>query len=1100
MKWALIVVVIIIMFGPVSGFSKGVDLTDEEKRFISQHAVVSIGLTDDPPFSYRENGTMSGLLIDLTHWISKLSGLQFDVQLKPWEKNYQDFRKKKIDVIADLFYKKDRVDFTLYTDSYIGLPFLVYMRNDSERPNSLYALSNATVGVVTGSPVVLDLKRSYPHATLVLFEDQNEQMKALAYGKVDFVIQTFQTANIYIRKNRLTNIVILDEYKEADQLAEFLYFGVLREKPLLHAIFQKSLRAIPQDLKREMEKKWLNSFYHPQKRVSLTEKEQSFLEKHPDIRLGTEKSWEPYVIVGDDGSITGYDADILSHINEVTGANFTLVTGTWRDMQQKAMNKEIDGLSTGGVHKERERYLNFSDVYISLKKMLIVAKHNPRSIESMDDLTGKIIAIHRGNLVDEKLATGFSKSIIQQYDRVEEIIDAVVSGAADAAFGNGAILYYADRIGMPYLKFQFPLPGSLDLAFGVRKDWPEAVSILNKGLSTLSIHDRTQLIEKWFHRSFQDALLFRQKLSVDEYRFLLKKKKIIYCINPLWEPIESLDVNGNHSGMTADFLSLIAGKTGISFELLPTESWTRSLENARLRQCDMLMSAQWTDERAAFLNFTSPFIELPLVVATRDEEAYLADFEMVLDRPFAMVKGYASISLLKARYPEIKIVEVESIAEGLRAVNSRKAWGFIDTIVSISSAIRAHQLLDLKISGTLPLTWRLSIASRNDMPLLNTILEKAVSTMTQSEKNDIFSKWVKVSYDTPFNYRKLLGFLLAAFVIFLLLALWNRRLAVLNKQIGTYRDMIDSALFIVILNKEGKIEDVSSAFLKEFGVTLSDLVGLSHDHFFDTIGARFKSLEKHEEGIVEFVYTNVSGERRHIETVPIESDSGFVYLFKDISEKVRVMEIDARERLVGQKELILNDIHDGIGGAMTLIAMASDHGIQSISKDEMEPVLQKISHLAHEGMRDLRLTMNTLTRGDVSLQSLPSELRRIANLYVGESGIEFEIEVTDNLSDLIIESLHLFSLVMWFKEAVQNIVKHAGSKTVHVTVDHAHPLLSLEVVDDGIGFDMKQVKKGRGLNSMARRAEQLQADFDIVTCPGQGCMMRLQFTPCSAET
>ena len=81
--------------------------------------------------------------------------------------------------------------------------------------------------------------------------------------------------------------------------------------------------------------------------LTLSAEEKSFINEHPTIVLGTDQSWEPYVIVLPDGKMSGYDAEILEQINQRTGANFTLAVGKWSEMQSKAKAHEIDGLSTG---------------------------------------------------------------------------------------------------------------------------------------------------------------------------------------------------------------------------------------------------------------------------------------------------------------------------------------------------------------------------------------------------------------------------------------------------------------------------------------------------------------------------------------------------------------------------------------------------------------------------------------------------------------------------------------------------------------------------------------------------------------------------------
>ena len=233
-------------------------------------------------------------------------------------------------------------------------------------------------------------------------------------------------------------------------------------------------------------------------KLNLTKKEKEFIKNHPEIVLGTGDTWEPYAIKNSDGTITGYDNDILTKINQLTGANFTQRAGNWSKIQKLAKEKKLDGLSTLTITQKRKEFLNFSNIYISLKKMVMVKQRNPLNIKSAYDLKGKTIVIHKGNVADEKLAKQFKDSKIIYANNPIDMLKEVIHGKADATFGNGSTEYMLHKLGLPYMENAYAIDESLDLAFAVRKDWPEAVSILNKALSTISIHERTRLKQKWF--------------------------------------------------------------------------------------------------------------------------------------------------------------------------------------------------------------------------------------------------------------------------------------------------------------------------------------------------------------------------------------------------------------------------------------------------------------------------------------------------------------------------------------------------------------------------------------------------------------------------
>ena len=518
------------------------------------------------------------------------------------------------------------------------------------------------------------------------------------------------------------------------------------------------------------------------KSITLTDKELEFIKKHPKITLGTDRGWKPYVIIDDEYNISGYDNDVLSLINKITGSNFVLKVGKWGEMQTQAKNREIDGLSTGGIHKERKEYLNFSDIYITMQKMIITSKENPKNIYSKDDLKGKNIGIHSSNLVDVKIAESLTKSKIMRYDSVKEVINSVVTGETDAIFDNGSVLYLANELGMPYIKMVANLDHKLELAFGVRKDWPEAVSIINKGLKAIGKKNLLELKKKWFSMKYNYYTLIDIDYQPQELEYISKKNFINFCVDPNWMPFEAIQ-NHKYIGLASSYLSLFSKSLGKEFRLIETNSWQETLEKAKARECDILPLAAQTDSREKYMDFTTAYLSVPLVIVTKIGMPFMSSLDQILDKKLAVVKGYSFIENLKIRYPTINLVEVDSIQDALHGVERGELFGYLDNSYTINHAIQRDYIGLLTVSGQFEENIELSVATRNDEPLLHSIFQRLVNAIDSEKKENILNKWVTISYKKEIDYQLIWKILSFGFILFLIFLYRQYTMKKLNQEL-----------------------------------------------------------------------------------------------------------------------------------------------------------------------------------------------------------------------------------------------------------------------------------------------------------------------------
>ncbi len=259
--------------------------------------------------------------------------------------------------------------------------------------------------------------------------------------------------------------------------------------------------------------------------------------------------------------------------------------------------------------------------------------------------------------------------------------------------------------------------------------------------------------------------------SQAELNYLQHKGELSYCIDPDWMPFEGVDTQGRHMGISADYLQLLQQKLPVSFRLVPTKNWAQSLQYAKDRRCDFLPLAMKTPERSSYLNFSTVYLNIPTVLVTSIDKAYLTDFSDLPPQAIGVRRGYGFIELYKNQYPALHIMQYDSYDEGLLAVQQGILYGFLGNMGSISYSLQQNKMHNLKIAGRLHGDSELSFASRNDEPLLGSILQKLLLRLPTQQQQQINNRWFSIRYEQGVDY-KLVWQVLAGAAALGLLWLW----------------------------------------------------------------------------------------------------------------------------------------------------------------------------------------------------------------------------------------------------------------------------------------------------------------------------------------
>jgi len=409
------------------------------------------------------------------------------------------------------------------------------------------------------------------------------------------------------------------------------------------------------------------------------------------------------------------------------------------------------------------------------------------------------------------------------------------------------------------------------------------------------------------------------ELLTEEEKAYLKQKKVIkVCSDPSWMPFEKIE-NGNLQGMSGDFLKIVSQRVGIPFQILPVKSWEESVQKAKNRECDIYSLAMATPLRQKYMDFTQPYLSIPLVLATTLDKPFMADIGQNLDKTYGVVKGYAFTELLKLQYPKIKFKEYSNIKEGLEAIVSGEAYGFIDNLATIAYRMQREYEGQLKISSKFFQKWNLGYASRNDEPLLHSILDKALSTIDEQTRQMITSKWVKVVYQKGFDYKLFYIIFSLVSVIVLFLLLRYRLVYNYNKKLQENIKIIDKYVIYTSSDLEGNITDVSEAFAKLYGYTKEELLGKNYsilkypDSDRSCIVKLWKRIQSGKTYEGEFQNMDKKGRSVWVKHTifPVVDKHGKILSYRafaeDITDKKRIEKLSITDKLTGLNNRVYLD-------------------------------------------------------------------------------------------------------------------------------------------------------------------------------------------------
>jgi PAS domain S-box-containing protein len=324
-----------------------------------------------------------------------------------------------------------------------------------------------------------------------------------------------------------------------------------------------------------------------------------------------------------------------------------------------------------------------------------------------------------------------------------------------------------------------------------------------------------------------------------------------------------------------------------------------------------------------------------------------------------------------------------------------------------------------------------------------------------------------------------------------------------------YRKIFEeSSDAIFIIDKDGYFLTLNKAGLRLFGFSKSNLKKINYFSLFTNNSEVLKfKKDINEGGILIDVNTKLNDCKKNILHCLVSANIiyganhevvGYQGIVKDIRRQKEIEGIVIRTIIDTQekeRERFAQDLHDSLGQQLSGIKFQMEILKKTIgrSKSKSEIILAKSNEALNAAILELRnVCFNLMPRTleDFGLSYSINDLcRKISSTHL--LTFDIFIDKNENIKDKTLK-VAIFRII---QEFINNSIKHGKAKKVSIYLKANKGFLSINLKDDGIGFNTKHISEfqGMGLRNVVSRIESYNGDARIISARGKGTIYRIKF-------
>lgn len=737
-----------------------------------QKQTIHIGFDDTYPFAYQnDNGEATGIIIDDWQAWAKIHNKRLNFIFTKQKNAKESLLTEKIHLFVN--YNLNKSDDNLQAFQRNKKHYLascyVYVHEDLINVKSIENLLPYTVGTVENFDHIKSLQNQYSGIRLRAYKNIKSLYQAISDNQLV----------VFVSGERLApNDISDDEKLINDQFPN--YKRLVYEQDELIALTTINNQT------------WLTSFdaFIEDKKIadSITPAEQNlqivFSDHHAPYSFSNTITGRP----------EGLFIDVFRLWASYYGKKITFVRNQdITNIEQSAhiINQIKNNAIVIDAHEETLLGEQLSLAYKLYRQnvKLYISINNP-NIRQPEQLNSERVGITEHLAHIKAFSSSFNREKLVVFSTYQQMFEAAKNNQIDAFYGvDESVDYLLSQRKETALFYSLISSIKTNVYLHVNQKNNDFTDIIQRVFTEIPLDRLVALEQKWLSNrvGYFNQQLNVVNLSKEEKNWLLRQPKIKIGMVNNWRPMEFLNKEGHLAGINIDLFKLIESRLGISFSYDVYSDWQTLIKAIENKDVDMIASVAPDEYKDHYLNFSQAYWRLPWAIVhpvISGGKVSLSDFE---GKKVAIIKGVYLNKVLAQQYPNIEVITADNIDQAYYLLQKDDVAAVIANLAPASDLLKRESLIHMGLSTIDNLSNDAQhIGTRSDWPLLASIINKALGTINEPEKDVIYNKWLNLKITHGIEKKVVINIALQIGVLTLaiisIIIFWNRRLYIEVKQ------------------------------------------------------------------------------------------------------------------------------------------------------------------------------------------------------------------------------------------------------------------------------------------------------------------------------